>query len=161
MTPRSGQRPTNVEGGLSGRQHHRNPGPHEIVYGHHEIYRTRVDMHEHRLASPRSKSGTCRHMRRDILMRDGDHRGDILAGRFATSLEHIMQHRAAMGAIQKVCLERCSRARDVLKMELSGAEAIHGKGMRSNVDGDTDKLRSHALFEGQAPPTQGTIERAT
>ena len=51
---------------------------------------------------------------------------EILASRFATSLEQIMQHRAAMGAIQNVCLERCYRARDVLKMELSGAEAIQG-----------------------------------
>lgn len=51
---------------------------------------------------------------------------DILAGRFSTSLEAVMHHREAMGAIQRVCLERCYRARDVLKMELSGAEAIQG-----------------------------------
>ncbi|MEO5989537.1 MAG: deoxyguanosinetriphosphate triphosphohydrolase, partial [Candidatus Eisenbacteria bacterium] len=42
------------------------------------------------------------------------------------SLEQVMLHREAMGVIQKVCLERCYRARDVLKMELSGAEAIQG-----------------------------------
>lgn len=51
---------------------------------------------------------------------------DILAGRFDTALEAGMAHRASIAAIQKVCLERCYRARDVLKMELSGAEAIQG-----------------------------------
>ena len=50
----------------------------------------------------------------------------ILEGGFATSLEPAMRHREAMGVIQQVCLERCYRARDVLKMELSGAEAIQG-----------------------------------
>mgnify|MGYP003341378555 CR=1 FL=1 len=51
---------------------------------------------------------------------------EILAGRFTTALEPRMRHRTAMQAIQRVCLERCYRARDVLKMELSGAEAIQG-----------------------------------
>ena len=50
----------------------------------------------------------------------------ILAGTFTSALEANMQHQASMKAIQKVCLERCYRARDVLKMELSGAEAIQG-----------------------------------
>ena len=53
-------------------------------------------MHEHRLASPSSKSVTCRHMRRDILRRDGDHRGDILAGRFAPC--EIVDDRNMVGA---------------------------------------------------------------
>lgn len=52
--------------------------------------------------------------------------GAILDGGFHSSLEQVMQYRGAMAAIQKVCLERCYRARDVLKMELSGAEAIQG-----------------------------------
>jgi dGTPase len=51
---------------------------------------------------------------------------DILAGRFTRALEPVMRHRDALRAIQQVCLERCYRARDVLKMELSGAEAIQG-----------------------------------
>lgn len=50
----------------------------------------------------------------------------ILAGSFATALEPVMRHREPLRTIQKVCLERCYRARDVLKMELSGAEAIQG-----------------------------------
>jgi dGTPase len=50
----------------------------------------------------------------------------ILAGTFATALEPAMRHRDALRTIQRVCLERCYRARDVLKMELSGAEAIQG-----------------------------------
>ena len=50
----------------------------------------------------------------------------ILAGTFATALEPVMRHRDTLRTIQKVCLERCYRARDVLKMELSGAEAIQG-----------------------------------
>lgn len=50
----------------------------------------------------------------------------ILAGTFATALEAVMRHREALRTIQSVCVERCYRARDVLKMELSGAEAIQG-----------------------------------
>lgn len=50
----------------------------------------------------------------------------ILAGSFATALEAVMRHREPLRTIQKVCVERCYRARDVLKMELSGAEAIQG-----------------------------------
>ncbi len=51
---------------------------------------------------------------------------DIMAGRFVTALEPVMAHRGALVEIQKVCRERCYEARDVLKMELSGAEAIQG-----------------------------------
>lgn len=51
---------------------------------------------------------------------------DILAGRRRTALTEGMRHAEAMRRIQKVCIERCYRARDVLKMELSGAEAIQG-----------------------------------
>lgn len=50
----------------------------------------------------------------------------ILDGSFATALEPVMRHREALHTIQKVCVEHCYRARDVLKMELSGAEAIQG-----------------------------------
>lgn len=50
----------------------------------------------------------------------------ILAGTFETALEPVMRHREALRTIQRVCVERCYRARDVLKMELSGAEAIQG-----------------------------------
>jgi len=51
---------------------------------------------------------------------------EIMAGRFATDLRRSMRHREAMKGIQEVCEARCYRARDVLKMELSGAEAIQG-----------------------------------
>lgn len=50
----------------------------------------------------------------------------ILIGSFATALEAGMRHREALRTIQRTCVERCYRARDVLKMELSGAEAIQG-----------------------------------
>lgn len=50
----------------------------------------------------------------------------ILEGGFTTALEAVMRHREPLRTIQAVCLERCYRARDVLKMELSGAEAIQG-----------------------------------
>lgn len=50
----------------------------------------------------------------------------ILAGTFETALEARMRHRDVLRTIQKVCVERCYRARDVLKMELAGAEAIQG-----------------------------------
>lgn len=50
----------------------------------------------------------------------------ILSGAFTTALEPVMQHRDALREIQSVCRARCYEARDVLKMELSGAEAIQG-----------------------------------
>ncbi len=50
----------------------------------------------------------------------------IVDGTFGNALEANMKHQGSMKAIQTVCLERCYRARDVLKMELSGAEAIQG-----------------------------------
>ena len=53
-------------------------------------------------------------------------RGEILAGRFTADLRATMRHRDAMKRIQGVCVEHCYRARDVLKMELAGAEAIQG-----------------------------------
>ncbi|MCC6349795.1 MAG: dNTP triphosphohydrolase [Candidatus Eisenbacteria bacterium] len=55
----------------------------------------------------------------------GSHEG-ILEGSFAAALESVMRHRETLRTIQQVCLERCYRARDVLKMELAGAEAIQG-----------------------------------
>jgi dGTPase len=51
---------------------------------------------------------------------------DVLGCRFPRALADTMRHRDAMKRIQKACIERCYRARDVLKMELSGAEAIQG-----------------------------------
>ena len=53
-------------------------------------------------------------------------REQILAGRFTADLRASMRHRDAMKRIQGVCVEHCYRARDVLKMELAGAEAIQG-----------------------------------
>ena len=50
----------------------------------------------------------------------------ILDGSFPAALEAGMRHRESLRTIQKVCVERCYRARDVLKMELAGAEAIQG-----------------------------------
>lgn len=59
----------------------------------------------------------------DAFMQDHD---AILAGGFTTALEPAMRHREALREIQTVCRTRCYEARDVLKMELSGAEAIQG-----------------------------------
>ncbi len=50
----------------------------------------------------------------------------ILEGGYATALEAGMQHREALGKIQQTCKRHCYEARDVLKMELAGAEAIQG-----------------------------------
>ncbi|MFN8588862.1 MAG: dNTP triphosphohydrolase [Candidatus Eisenbacteria bacterium] len=50
----------------------------------------------------------------------------LLGGTHTDELKTSMRHRDAMKRISKVCLERCYRARDVLKMELAGAEAIQG-----------------------------------
>lgn len=87
---------------------------------------------------------------------------DILAGRFGHPLEQVMRYREAMGAIQKVCLERCYRARDVLKMELSGAEAIQGLlsifvgalGDRQSLRGGHLQRLYPRLFQDDAPYQQ-------
>jgi dGTPase len=52
--------------------------------------------------------------------------GGISSGDFTTSLEAGMSHRASLKKIKEVCVKHCYEARDVLKMELSGAEAIQG-----------------------------------
>lgn len=50
----------------------------------------------------------------------------ILDGTFDRPLAAEVPDREALAAIGRTCLERCYRARDVLKMELTGAEAIQG-----------------------------------
>jgi dGTPase len=50
----------------------------------------------------------------------------ILDGTFDRPLASEVPDRDALAAIGRTCLERCYRARDVLKMELTGAEAIQG-----------------------------------
>lgn len=54
------------------------------------------------------------------------HRDGILNGTFDASLRRDLAHAKELDAIEKLCNERCYRARDVLKMELTGAEAIQG-----------------------------------
>ncbi len=56
---------------------------------------------------------------------DGAH-DEVIACRWDRALTDAMRHREHLRRIQSVCTERCYRARDVLKMELSGAEAIQG-----------------------------------
>jgi len=54
-------------------------------------------------------------------------RGDgILEGSFDDELRRQVPHAGALDAVERSCLEACYRARDVLKMELAGAEAIQG-----------------------------------
>jgi dGTPase len=50
----------------------------------------------------------------------------ILDGSFDGELRKAIPHAAALDAVEAACLEHCYRARDVLKMELAGAEAIQG-----------------------------------
>jgi len=52
--------------------------------------------------------------------------GAILDGSFDSELRKTIPHAAALDAVEAACLEHCYRARDVLKMELAGAEAIQG-----------------------------------
>ena len=52
--------------------------------------------------------------------------GAILDGSFDDELRRTIPHAAALDAVEAACLEHCYRARDVLKMELAGAEAIQG-----------------------------------
>src|SRR5262249_7312209 len=54
-------------------------------------------------------------------------RGDgILDGSFDDELRRYIPHAKALDAVEAECQEHCYRARDVLKMELAGAEAIQG-----------------------------------
>ncbi len=50
----------------------------------------------------------------------------ILDGTFDDALRKDIGHAPALEAIHKICDARCYRARDVLKMELTGTEAIQG-----------------------------------
>lgn len=52
--------------------------------------------------------------------------GGVLDGSFDRPLAGDIPGRDTLAAIGRTCLERCYRARDVLKMELTGAEAIQG-----------------------------------
>src|SRR5262249_17396711 len=54
------------------------------------------------------------------------HRDGILDGSFDDTLRRDIPHAAALAGIETLCTERCYQARDVLKMELTGAEAIQG-----------------------------------
>ena len=50
----------------------------------------------------------------------------ILDGSFDDELRRTIPHAKALDQVEAACLEHCYRARDVLKMELAGAEAIQG-----------------------------------
>ncbi len=50
----------------------------------------------------------------------------ILEGRLESSLDAVMRSQEPLRRIKHVCRTRCYEARDVLKMEISGAEAIQG-----------------------------------
>lgn len=51
---------------------------------------------------------------------------EILSGAFDEPLAGVIGSRAELRAIRKVCFAKCYKARDVLKMELAGTEAIQG-----------------------------------
>ena len=50
----------------------------------------------------------------------------ILAGTFDDELRRSIPHGDTLQQVERACLEQCYNARDVLKMELAGAEAIQG-----------------------------------
>lgn len=50
----------------------------------------------------------------------------MLACTFDDELRRFIPHAAALGDVERVCRTQCYDARDVLKMELAGAEAIQG-----------------------------------
>ncbi len=54
------------------------------------------------------------------------HADGILAGTFDDELRKSIPHAAQLKAVETTCLRQCYQARDVLKMELAGAEAIQG-----------------------------------
>jgi dGTPase len=50
----------------------------------------------------------------------------IMEGRFTGSLKSVMSSESALQSIEHLCIKKCYQARDVLKMELAGTEAIQG-----------------------------------
>jgi dGTPase len=50
----------------------------------------------------------------------------VVDGTFDDELRRDIPHAAELDAVERACQERCYQARDVLKMELAGAEAIEG-----------------------------------
>src|SRR5437762_5958890 len=50
----------------------------------------------------------------------------ILDGTFDDELRKFVRHSAELDGVERVCVRQCYQARDVLKMELAGAEAIQG-----------------------------------
>jgi dGTPase len=50
----------------------------------------------------------------------------VVDGTFDDELRSDIPHAAELDAVERACQERCYQARDVLKMELAGAEAIEG-----------------------------------
>ena len=50
----------------------------------------------------------------------------ILAGTFDDELRKFIPHAKELQAVESTCFQQCYQARDVLKMELAGAEAIQG-----------------------------------
>jgi len=59
----------------------------------------------------------------DVFMQRLD---GILDQSFDDELKRHVPHAGALGDVERVCREQCYGARDVLKMELAGAEAIQG-----------------------------------
>jgi dGTPase len=54
------------------------------------------------------------------------HVDGIMDGTFDDELRRFIPHAAELKAVEATCLAQCYQARDVLKMELAGAEAIQG-----------------------------------
>lgn len=70
----------------------------------------------------------------------------ILSGEFDEALRDHIASREGLDAIERLCFERCYKARDVLKMELTGAEAIQGLlGFFTGALVETDALRTGHL----------------
>lgn len=70
----------------------------------------------------------------------------ILAGVFDEPLRDHIAARDELDAIERLCFERCYKARDVLKMELTGAEAIQGLlGFFTGALTESDALRTAHL----------------
>lgn len=70
----------------------------------------------------------------------------VLTGAFDEPLRDHIPSREGLDAIERLCFERCYKARDVLKMELTGAEAIQGLlGFFTGALTETDALRTAHL----------------
>lgn len=88
-----------------------------------------------------------------------EHLDPILEGAFDDELRKSIPLAGELAAVERACLEQCYEARDVLKMELAGAEAIQGllqHFVQALLEPDTLRGRHQRKLRGMVISDDGT-----